>query len=64
MTYILEIAKLDATGHRWIAALGAYDFQIKYRPGKSNADADSLSRMPQTSDPDGYFEVSQDSIRD
>jgi hypothetical protein len=36
--------KLDATGHRWLADLATYDFNIKYRPGKNNADADGLSR--------------------
>lgn len=46
LTYILTSAKLDATGHRWLAALAAYDFDIKYRPGIHNADADALSRLP------------------
>ena len=41
----LTTAKLDATGHRWIAALGMYNFNILYRSGKSNADADGLSRL-------------------
>jgi hypothetical protein len=27
--------KLDATGHRWLADLATYDFNIKYRPGKN-----------------------------
>ena len=45
LTYILTSAKLDATGHRWLAALASYDFEILYRPGKTNADADSLSRL-------------------
>jgi len=46
LTYVLTSAKLDATGHRWLAALSTYDFSINYRPGVSNADADGLSRMP------------------
>jgi len=50
MTYVLTTAKLDATGHRWLAALAAYDFNIQYRPGKSNGDADGLSRLPITND--------------
>nr|KAG5714406.1 hypothetical protein BaRGS_006852 [Batillaria attramentaria] len=30
----------------WLAALAAYDFDIKYRPGEHNVDADTLSRLP------------------
>ena len=39
-------AKLNATGMRWVADLSAFDFELKYRPGKSNGDADGLSRNP------------------
>ena len=46
LTYVLTSANLDATGHRWLAALGTYEFDIKYRPGINNQDADALSRMP------------------
>ena len=46
LTYILTTAKLDATGQRWVAALSIYDFQIFYRSGKSNKNADALSRIP------------------
>uniref|UniRef100_A0A8C5QI39 Gypsy retrotransposon integrase-like protein 1 n=1 Tax=Leptobrachium leishanense TaxID=445787 RepID=A0A8C5QI39_9ANUR len=38
--------KLNVTGHRWDAELAGFNFTIKYRPGKRNADADVLSRMP------------------
>ena len=30
----------------WTETLKAYDFKIEYWPGKSNANADALSRMP------------------
>ena len=46
LTYILTSAKLDATGQRWVAVLGLYDFQIHYRSGKKNVNADALSRIP------------------
>ena len=46
LTYVLTSAKLDATGHRWVAALACYNFKLFYRVGKSNADADALSRIP------------------
>jgi len=46
LTYVLTSAKLDATGHRWLAALSTYDFSLKYRAGAQNIDADALSRRP------------------
>ena len=46
LTYVLSMAKLDATGQRWIASLANYNFTIKYRSGKQNIDADALSRIP------------------
>ena len=38
--------KLDATSYRWLAALSTFSFDIKYRAGKQNQDADGLSRRP------------------
>ena len=49
LTYVTTSAKLDATGHRWLAGLSAYDFNLSYRPGKRNGDADGLSRRPHPS---------------
>lgn len=46
LTYVMSSAKLNATGCRWVAELADYNFTIRYRPGKENIDADSLSRMP------------------
>lgn len=46
LTYVMSTAKLNATGCRWVAELADFHFTIKYRPGKENIDADSLSRMP------------------
>lgn len=53
LTYVLTTAKLDATGQRWVSALAAFNFEIKYRPGKSNTDADVLSRLPVSDVDDG-----------
>ena len=46
LTYIFTTAKLDATGQQWVAALSIYNFQIYYRSGKTNENADTLSRIP------------------
>lgn len=46
LTYILTSAKLDATGHRWLSALSAFDFSISYKPGIDNVAADMMSRLP------------------
>lgn len=46
LRYILTTAKLDTTSYRWLAALSTYSFDIKYRAGKQNQDADGLSRRP------------------
>ena len=45
LTYVLTTAKLDAMGHRWVAALSQYNVDIVYRTGSSNPDADALSRI-------------------
>ena len=45
LTYILTTAKLDATGHRWLASLSSYDFSLNYKPGATHKDADALSRL-------------------
>lgn len=43
----LTSAKLGATEQRWAAQLASFDFGLRYRSGKSNANADALSRQHQ-----------------
>lgn len=59
LCYILKNAKLDATSHRWLAALSIFDFDLKYKKGESHVDADSLSRLPVTEpdEDDEYLET-------
>lgn len=40
-----QTLKLGATEQRWVAQLVAFDFTVHYRPGRNNANADSLSRQ-------------------
>lgn len=44
----LDTAKLGAVEQRWVAQLANYQFEVKYRPGHSNQNADLLSRLPRT----------------
>ena len=43
--YVLATAKLDAMGYIWVAGLANYNFHIHYQSGKSNVEADALSRI-------------------
>lgn len=40
----LSSAKLGATEQRWAAQLASFDFELKYRSGRCNKNADALSR--------------------
>ena len=42
----LSTAKLGATESRWVAQLAPFDFEVRYRTGRSNKCADALSRRP------------------
>uniref|UniRef100_A0A8C5QC51 Gypsy retrotransposon integrase-like protein 1 n=1 Tax=Leptobrachium leishanense TaxID=445787 RepID=A0A8C5QC51_9ANUR len=66
LTYILTTAKLDATGHRWLAALSNYDFSLKYKPGPKNVGADALSRrpgLPTTKEDEEWVEIPGPGVR-
>ena len=41
----LDTAKLGAVEQRWASQLASFNFTIKYRSGKSNTNADALSRQ-------------------
>ncbi len=61
LTYILTTAKLNAAGHRWLAALSTYNFNVQYKPGKNNIDADALSRnFSSTTEEQDWQEISPD----
>ncbi|KAK3741212.1 hypothetical protein QZH41_006221 [Actinostola sp. cb2023] len=58
----LNTAKLGALEQRWAAQLALFDFTITFRSGKSNANANGLSRNPVGKEPvvneeDGYTAI-------
>lgn len=63
LTYVLSTAKLSAVGHRWLAALSAYDFDIQYRPGKFNVDADLLSRCMPEEEESEWVTIPESSVK-
>ena len=46
LTYVLTMAKLDATGHWWTTKLAKFNFTIHYHSGKCNVNANALSWIP------------------
>ena len=42
----LETAKFGATEMRWASELQVFNYELKYKPGKNNNNADALSRYP------------------
>ena len=42
----LTTAKLDACGQRWVSAIAPMNFNLHYKPGRTNIDAEALSRLP------------------
>ncbi|KAL2098256.1 hypothetical protein ACEWY4_007463 [Coilia grayii] len=45
----LHTAKLGKVEQRWASQLALFDFELKYRPGTMNRNADALSRLPSPS---------------
>ena len=45
LTYVLKSAKLDATGHRWVAQLASYQLTLTYSPGSANCAVNALLRI-------------------
>ena len=46
LTHVMTQMKLPALEQRWVNALAGFDFEMRYRSGKSNTNADGLSRRP------------------
>ena len=57
LTYVMTTPNLDAIGHRCIAAMAGYNFEIKYVRGSDNKVADALSHMGGNLDEDAIKEL-------
>ena len=57
LTYVLTTPNLDAVGHRWVAAMAGYNFEIQYVRGLDNKVADALSRIGEHLDKDDIKEL-------
>ena len=57
LTYVMTMPNLDAVGHRWVAAMAGYNFEIKYIRGMDNKVADTLSRVGERLDEEAVKEL-------
>ncbi|KAL7883683.1 hypothetical protein SRHO_G00013410 [Serrasalmus rhombeus] len=58
----LETANLGAVEQRWVAQLAEFNFEVCYKPGRQNTNADVLSRIPSREEPE-EADLGKDFIR-
>ena len=65
LTYVMTTPNLDAVGHRWVAAMAGYNFEIEYIRGADNKVADALSHVGKRLDEEAVKELlSQGAIKE
>ena len=57
LTYVMTKPNLDAVGHRWVAAMAGYNFEIEYVRGSDNKVAGALSHVGGHLDEDAIKEL-------
>ena len=57
LTYVMTTPNLDAVGHRWVAAMAGYNFEIEYVRGADNKVADALSCVGKRLDEEAVKEL-------
>ena len=57
LTYVMMMPNLDTVGHRWVAAMAGYNFEIEYVRGLDNKVADALSQVGECLDEDTVKEL-------
>ena len=61
LKFVMSTARLKAVEQKWVSELSRFNFEIRYRPGKSNGNADSLSRRPRD-DPQEFHYMDADEV--
>ena len=57
LTYVMTMPNLDTIGHRWVAAMAGYNFEIECVCGTDNKVADALSRAGEQLDEEAIKEL-------
>ena len=57
LTYVMTTPNLDAIGHRWVAAMAGYNFEIEYIRRMDNKVTDTLSRVGKQLDEEAVKEL-------
>ena len=57
LTYVMTMPNLDAVGHRWVAAMAGYNFEIEYICGTDNKVTDALSCVGKQLDEEAIKEL-------
>ncbi len=58
----LETANLGAVEQRWMAQLSEFDFEVYYKPGRQNTNADVLSRIPSCDSAKDFIKMNSDEV--
>ena len=57
LTYVMTTPNLDAVGHRWVAAMAGYNFEIEYICRTDNKITDTLSHVGKRLDEEAVKEL-------
>lgn len=59
----LETANLGTVKQWWMVQLAEFDFEVYYKPGQQNTNADVLSRIPSGKEPEQEYSVKNSRVQ-
>ena len=62
LSHVMSSAKLGAIEQNWVSQLARFQFNIVYKSGQENRNADGLSRRPQSSAVEGCCVMQEDEV--